>query len=248
MLDSPEIDKACAARLESSLISYCSDMDVEIHRELAAACVQHLLMVAEENKKMNLTRITDLDEAVVLHLVDSLILSPLLDDAPSGSFLDMGTGAGFPGIPLVLASGREAVLLDSVGKKVAAVSGFCDALNLDRVDCVHARLEDYAAQRKHSFAAVVARALAPMPTLIEYAAPFLIPHGCFIVTKGNPSPDEIASGEKAAAICGLKCIHHSEIDLPAQLGHRTLFVFERVSKPTRKLPRAVGQAKKNPLA
>ena len=232
----------------NKLLSYCSDFDLNISEEQAALCIKHLNLVIEKNKQVNLTRILNRDEALVLHILDSLLLLDQLEGAPKGRFLDMGTGAGFPGIPLAIASGRPAVLIDSVGKKINAVNDFCKELCLEDVVGVHTRLEDGAKTYRGSISAVVARALASLPVLCEYASPYLVKHGLFIVTKGNPSEDELESGIKAADICGLKLVQKSSFDLPLDLGHRETLVFEKYKPASLKLPRQNGLARKKPLA
>lgn len=234
--------------LSALLESYCSDYGLALNGDQQELCLKHLNLVINKNKVMNLTRILDPSEAVALHILDSLVLLPYLNLAPEGPFLDMGTGAGFPGIPLAIASSRSAVMIDSVGKKVDAVNEFISELGLSNCEAVHDRLEIAATNRRASFSAVTARALAPLPVLIEYAAPFLMHDGLFIVTKGNPDDSELASGTKAARICGLSLVDSKDCDLPASLGHRQLYVYKKVSEPSISLPRANGFARKNPLA
>lgn len=212
-------------------------------------CLKHLYLVLQANKTMNLTRILDLHDALVLHILDSLTFLPCIEESPDGAVLDMGTGGGFPGIPLSLATDRRFTLLDSVGKKVKAVISFLNELGLsERCVATQERVEAFGSKYSGCFAAVTARAMASLPVLVEYAAPILMPDGHLIVSKGNPDNDEIASGDAAAKICGLTRINTSEFDLPRDLGHRTFLVYKKISSPSIKLPRAVGVARKTPLA
>ena len=237
-----------ATRYLEQLEQYCQEYKLDVTYDQLALCLRHLDLVIEANQTMNLTRILDLDDAMVLHILDSLVLLPYIDKAPEGALLDMGTGAGFPGIPLTIASGRHASYIDSVGKKVNAVNSFIEALGIKHAHAVHDRLEEYARSHKKEFAVVTARALAPLPTLIEYAAPFVKDKGLFVITKGNPSEDEIHSGESVAKICGFTCIVDDSIELPNELGHREFIVLRKAYNATVSLPRANGMAKKNPLA
>ena len=237
-----------ATRYLEHLEQYCQEYKLDVTYDQLALCLRHLDLVIETNQTMNLTRILDLDDAMVLHILDSLVLLPYIDKAPEGALLDMGTGAGFPGIPLTIASGRHASYIDSVGKKVNAVNSFIEALGIKHAHAVHDRLEEYARSHKKEFAVVTARALAPLPTLIEYAAPFVKDKGLFVITKGNPSEDEIHSGETVAKICGFTCIADDSIELPHKLGHREFIVLKKSHNATVSLPRANGMAKKNPLA
>ena len=227
--------------LSEKLLDICAGFNISLSSQQAQDCLLHLLYVEQINSYINLTRITDLDEAIVLHLLDSLLLARYFD------YLDMGTGAGFPGVPLAIATGAKGTFIDSVGKKVNAVNAIIKKLQLDRAAAVHTRIEEYAVRNREVFDIVVARALASMPILIEYAAPFLSKHGHLVISKGNPEDDELSSAQEAASICGLQLVQNDSFDLPSGLGHREVFIFERVSNPSISLPRPNGMARKNPL-
>lgn len=237
-----------ASQMLSRLISYCKDYSLKVSDENLRVCIQHLDLVLEANKSINLTRILNIEDAAVLHILDSLVLLFYISKAPEGALLDMGTGAGFPGVPLTIASGRKAVYIDSVGKKVDAVNSFVKELGLKHAHAVHVRLEEYARTHKKQFAVVTARALAPLPVLVEYASPFLKDGGLFVVTKGNPSDKELQSGLAAAKICGFTTLMTDNLDLPNGLGHREFIILKKTRQASVSLPRANGMAKKNPLA
>ena len=237
-----------ASQMLSRLISYCKDYSLKVSDENLRVCIQHLDLVLEANKSINLTRILNIEDAAVLHILDSLVLLFYISKAPEGALLDMGTGAGFPGVPLTIASGRKAVYIDSVGKKVDAVKSFVKELGLKHAHAVHVRLEEYARTHKKQFAVVTARALAPLPVLVEYASPFLKDGGLFVVTKGNPSDKELQSGLAAAKICGFTTLMTDDLDLPNGLGHREFIILKKTRQASVSLPRANGMAKKNPLA
>ena len=229
-----------------SLISLAEAYGIELTCSQARLCVEHVGYVNQVNAYINLTRITDMDEALILHILDSLLFACYVEEGRT-AFLDMGTGAGFPGIPLHVLTGIPGTLLDSVGKKVKAVEAFCAALALSGLTGIHDRLESYAAEHPASCDLVVARAVAPIPVLIEYAAPILKRGGQLLISKGNPDDDEIAQGLKAAKICGFELRRHDSCDLPNDYGHREFFSLVKVSKPTIKLPRSIGEARRRPL-
>ena len=132
-----------------------------IDERTQALMEQHLALVIEANKTTNLTRITSPEEARILHLEDSLAGLPEVEAAPAGLLGDMGSGAGFPGIPLALATGRKTVLIESVGKKAALLDSFINELGLaDCVETYAGRLEDLCGDRRASFAVLTARALS----------------------------------------------------------------------------------------
>ena len=212
-----------ADEMLSRLAFYCKEYSLSVTDVELRKCIQHLDLVLETNKTTNLTRILNVEDAAVLHILDSLVLLPYINKAPEGALLDMGTGAGFPGIPLTITTHRKATYIDSVGKKVDAVNSFVHALGLKHAHAVHDRL-------------------------VEYAAPYLKDGGLFVITKGNPSDEELASGMSAAKICGFTLLLNDAIDLPEGLGHREFIVLKKGHPASVSLPRANGVAKKNPLA
>ncbi len=234
------------------LCELCADAGIEIDSCKAELLLRYLSLVREYNSKVNLTRITSMEEAVILHLFDSLSVmrEMSLDFDPSDnriSFLDMGTGAGFPGIPLCVCTAWSGTLVDSVNKKVNAVHEMAESLDIGRAKTLHGRLEELALQFRSSFDIVVARALAPASVLLEYASPFLKKRGILYVMKANPTDDEIEDARRVALICGMSLLRDSSFDLPDDMGHRRVLVYRKDSKPSIRLPRRIGEARKNPL-
>lgn len=165
------------------------------------------------------------------------------------SYVDMGTGAGFPGIPLGILTPMRGVLVDSVGKKVNACSEFINQLALDSsLRAVHARLEDFAVENKGQYDFVFARALAPLDVLVEYGSPLLHRGGHLVFSKGHTSDEEIANADYTASLCGVSCVSRETFELPSAYGHREVFIFEKISKAKIKLPRKNGEARRNPLS
>lgn len=222
---------------------------IELSSDQATKLVRYLEFVIEKNKVVNLTRITNPRNAVTLHLVDSLL--PLASSetplCSARDLLDMGTGAGFPGVPLCLVCELNGTLVDSVGKKTNAVNEGISELGLKGTKAVHARLEELALDIPHSQDVVIARAVAQANVLIEYATPFLRKGGMLILEKGNPSSEEIELAEKTAQICGLRHVSRETFELPRGLGHREIICYQRYRSPQIHLPRKTGTAKKQPL-
>ena len=234
--------------LMEELESLLDSCDVSIADDAIRGCIEHFRLVLEVNQSINLTRITDIHDGLVLHILDSLLLTPFVESTPWGTMLDMGTGAGYPGVPLALATKRPIVLLDSVTKKINAVQSFCQELEIDNASCSNERVEQYAKEHRESCTCVVARAMASLPVLIEYASPLLSIGGSLVATKGTPDPQEIDSGLKAAHICGFEFETSQHIALPGGLGERTILQIKKTKNTSLGLPRKVGVAKKNPLA
>lgn len=246
-LDSIDPHSDSIDRLIAKLSSYLPSFGLEVDEEDLRLCILHLLYVEQINHYINLTRITDIEDALILHILDSLLFLLFVPDG-STRLLDMGSGSGYPGLPIHVCSRVETTLLDSVSKKMKAVQAIADCIGLPHVSCVSDRLETYAMDKSGQFDVVTARALASLPVLVEYARPFLRVGGMLLVSKGVPEDSEILSGLKAASVCGFELVDRQEFELPSNLGHREIFSFKVSSKPKIKLPRQNGLARKCPLA
>ncbi|MCH3967433.1 MAG: 16S rRNA (guanine(527)-N(7))-methyltransferase RsmG [Atopobiaceae bacterium] len=229
------------------LVEQASSIGIDLTDRECDLLLGHLALMLEKNKVMNLTGIKDSKEAVNLHVIDSLMMLKSFQ-ITRGRFVDIGTGGGFPGIPLAIMTGRPGVLMDSVHKKVVACSEFISELGLgNQLDVTSKRAEDYALSHKGEFGVVVARAVAPLGILCEYASPLLMAGGSLLVTKGRLSDDELAQGEQAASICGLEIVSRETSELPDSNAHREIILLKKCRKPSIRLPRQVGEAKKHPL-
>lgn len=213
--------------------------------------LRHLDLVVEKNRVMNLTRIVDPQDAIIRHLVDSLLLVPTVKGvctSHSTEFVDIGTGAGFPGVPLCIATGFKGTLIDSVGKKARAVEEFIGELGLsERSLALPMRAEELARMRFETYRLVVARAVADFGVLVEYASPLLEHGGHLIVSKAHISPEELERGKKTGDIVGLEYVSRETYELPLDRGHREILCMQKTSKSKRKLPRSNGLAKSKPL-
>ena len=213
------------------------------------AVIGYLLAIVEANKTINLTSISDLEHAIHLHAVDSLAVCPEVSSAPPGALLDLGAGAGFPGVPLALESGRPVVLLDSVKKKMAAVGAVLNDLALSQqIKVVGARAETHAIDSPGFYSVVVCRAVSPLACLVELAAPLLAVGGRLIAMKGAPCGEELAAGRTVAALVGLREVSVRRFTLPHGGESRTAVCYMRVGESQVHLPRRVGLAQHQPLA
>ena len=216
--------------------------------EQMALLERHLDLVMAANEQVNLTRITSREEARVLHIEDSLAGLPEVQAAPAGLLGDMGSGAGFPGIPLAAVTGRKTVLIESVGKKAAFLKVFVDELGLaGKVEVFSGRLEELCETRRGGFAVMTARALSQTGSLMELAAPLLAQGGRLVCYKAQPSEEELAHAMELQETLGLKFVSRRDFTLSDGETHRCILVFEKVAKPKVKLPRRPGMAQKKPL-
>lgn len=204
--------------------------------------------ILEINKTTNLTRITSRDDALMLHIEDSLVGLPEIEDAPDGDYADLGSGGGFPGVPIALYSGRNTLLVDSVKKKMRLVKELVDELGHgDQISVYDGRIEDLALQKKGQFSVVTARALSRLVSLLELSSPLLRRHGRLVCYKADISPEELEEADAIADLVGMKLVSRRDVLLSDGETKRTILVYEKVSSPRLKLPRRVGMAQKNPL-
>lgn len=213
-----------------------------MHEELLK---RHLELVIEANKTTNITRISTWEEGMLLHVEDSLVGLPEVQDAPQGRLVDIGSGAGYPGIPLAIESGRETLLADSVGKKTAILNSMVEELGLANVKVYTGRIEDLARERPNEFTVVTARALAQLSILMELASPLLMEGGRLICYKANVAEEEIQHALSLQEQLGMKLISDRMAALEGNC--RRIICFERTDRPKMKLPRKTGMAQKRPL-
>lgn len=232
----------------NSLIRDAEEVGVDLTDEMAAKLVAHLDLVIEKNKQLNLTRIEDEVTALRLHIVDSLSVVPEVTLSPDGPLCDLGTGAGFPGIPVAIVTGRECLLVESVKKKANAVSEFVEHLELDGVTVFPGRAEELALQSAGVFACCVARALTSLPSLLELASPLLMSGGRLIAMKARPDETELEAARTAASLVGMEAVGTRRFTLPGGDDVRTFFVYEKKGASRIPLPRRSGMAQRQPLA
>lgn len=208
----------------------------------------YLDSILEANKVTNLTRITDGEQARLLHIEDSLVGLPEVNEAPTGLYGDLGSGGGFPGVPLALATGRKTLLVDSVKKKMAIVQSALDDLSLsEQISTSSERIEDLPLEYKEKFAVLTARALSKLVSLIELASPLLKKGGRLVCYKAQLSSEELEEALAVQDLVGMKMISQREICLSDGETTRTIVVFEKIGKSRIKLPRRIGLAQKQPL-
>ncbi len=207
-------------------------------------------MLIEKNKVMNLTAITDFDEVIKKHFVDSLSLVKAYDLTSPVSLIDIGTGAGFPGIPLkIVFPDLEITLLDSLNKRVDFLQSVIASLDLKGIDAFHGRAEDFARQEKfrEKFDLCVSRAVANLSVLCEYCLPYVKIGGKFISYKSEKIMEELKTAEHAVDVLGGRVKEQISFTLPDSDINRNLIVIEKSRKTPKQYPRKAGTASKDPL-
>lgn len=204
-------------------------------------------MMLERNKVMNLTAITLPEEVATLHLLDSLSLLPLAG-LENEAVVDVGTGAGFPGMPLAIARpSLQVTLLDSLGKRVDFLRETCAALGLENTRCVHGRAEEFAVERREAFDAAVSRAVAALPVLCELCLPLVKPGGRMLAMKSSHAEEELRQSQEAVRLLGGQVDWVRDYTVPgSQVVHRVICI-RKVSPTPKKYPRRFALIKKAPL-
>lgn len=206
-------------------------------------------LLVEWNKVMNLTAITDFDEVIDKHFIDSLTMVKIYNIS-NEKIIDIGTGAGFPGIPLKIAyPNTRIVLLDSLNKRINFLNEVIKELKLEGIETIHGRAEDYGKNKKYreQFDISTSRAVAKLTTLTEYCIPFVKTGGSFIPFKSGDVTEEIVSAKKAIEILGGALVDVKRFHLPTTDIERALIRIDKKSTTPMKYPRAAGKPGKEPL-
>lgn len=226
-----------------------SNLGIDLTDEQKQQFIDYYEMLIEKNKVMNLTAITEFREVVNKHFIDSLSLIkayPLTKD----KILDLGTGAGFPGIPLkIVFPDTEILLLDSLNKRILFLDEVIDKLGLKMINTLHGRAEDFGKDKEYreNFDICVSRAVAKLSSLAEYCLPFVKIDGYFIPYKSGKVDEELTASEKAFHILGAKLEKVEEFLLPGTDIERTLVMIKKDKKTPKNYPRSAGKPSKEPL-
>ena len=208
-------------------------------------------LLVEWNEKMNLTAITEDREVYIKHFVDSIACMLTEEFTEGKTVIDVGTGAGFPGLPLkIYEEGIKLTLLDSLKKRIGFLQTVCSELELEDVEFVHGRAEDFGKNPdyREKYDIAVSRAVASLNVLLEYCTPFLKVGGVFVCQKGPAAGDELKEASKAIEVLGLRLKNQIEVKLPFMDITHYVLVFEKISSTPSKYPRKAGMPSKKPIA
>ncbi len=235
-------------KFEEILNKYLKEINIELKKEQTEKFYKYMNLLLEWNEKINLTAITEPEEVILKHFVDSLTISKYIEK--DSKLVDMGTGAGFPGIPLkILRDDIEITLADSLNKRINFLNEVIKELNLKNIQTVHTRAEEFGKNKKYreSFDIATSRAVANLSTLSEYLIPLVKPSGKTICMKGSEIKEEVEMARKAIEILGGKIEQEESFNLPNSDMKRNVIIIKKVKNTPAKYPRKPGMPAKEPI-
>lgn len=232
------------------LRDYAKEYNIEISEAQLEQFNVFYEMLIEKNKVMNLTAITEKNEVIVKHFIDSIVIANYFDFKDNMKLIDVGTGAGFPGIPLkIIFPNIKVTLFDSLNKRINFLNEVIDKIRLTDIDTIHSRAEDGGRDKnlRQKYDVVVSRAVANMSVLCEYCLPFVSKGGVFISYKSGHSSEEIENSKKAIKILGGKIEKVIDVNLLDTDISRTFVIIRKVKDTPKLFPRKAGIVSKEPL-
>lgn len=238
------------SNLEDILIKGALNLNIKLKDNQIEQFEKYKTILLEWNEKINLTAITDEKEIYIKHFLDSISCSNLSYIKNAESIIDIGSGAGFPGVPLsILFPEKKITLIDSLNKRVRYLNTLIDELGLKNIDVYHGRAEEFGKnnQFRECYDVAVSRAVARLNILSEFCIPFIKKGGHFICYKGMNIDEEIADGEKAIEILGCKTLDKIKTDIPFIDMKHYLLIIEKIKSTPKEYPRKSGMPAKKPL-
>lgn len=225
------------------------EIDIKLSDNQINQFYKYFEMIVEKNKVMNLTAITEFEDIVIKHFIDSILISKSIEMNEIHSLIDIGTGAGFPGIPLkIIYPNIDMVLMDSLNKRVKFLKEVCEELKLSKIDVIHSRAEDLAKndEYREKFDLAVSRAVAYLSTLSEYCIPFVKVDGKFVSYKSDNVEDEINNSKNAVKILGASIDDIKYVNLDNDT-KRSFVIISKKKNTSKKYPRKAGMPSSSPL-
>lgn len=234
----------------SKFLKGCSAFGISLNETQLMQFETYYELLIKWNQVMNLTAITEFEEVMQKHFVDSISVTGFMSMQDKKSILDVGTGAGFPGIPLkIVYPHLQMVLLDSLNKRIRFLDEVVEKLKLDGIKTVHGRAEDAARKEEYreNFDLVVSRAVANLSSLSEYCIPFVKKEGYFVSYKSGNASEEILQAEQAIHVMGGKLEKIEKFVLPDSDMERIFVMIKKIDHTPKKYPRKAGMIKKEPI-
>lgn len=228
------------------VINLFKKYNIELNEEKKLLFNNYYNFLVKKNNDINLTSITEYDEVWIKHFLDSVLIYSEIED--NSKILDIGTGAGFPGVPLkIINESLKVTLLDSLNKRINFLNELIDLLKLKDIKTIHSRAEEYVNVSRETFDYVVSRAVAKLPTLLEYCLPYVKVGGYFIAYKSLNVDDEVAESENALKVLGGVIDKEKSKVINLEGNSRTLLFIKKVKNTPNKYPRGQNKPKTQPL-
>lgn len=233
---------------KNKMMELSKKINVEITDKQIEKYFKYMNLLLEWNEKINLTAITEIDEVILKHFIDSMTVLKFLVD--SETIIDVGTGAGFPGIPIaIMKPDKRITLLDSLNKRINFLNEVCNELEINNVKTYHDRAEDFAHNLdiREKYDVAISRAVANMTTLVEYLLPFVKVGGVCICMKGSEINEELDKAKFAIKELGGKIENIENFNLPDSDIERNIIVIKKIKETPNKYPRKAGMPLKMPM-
>ena len=231
----------------NSFIDELKKINIEVTEKQLQQLEKYYDLLVQYNEKMNLTGITEKGQVYLKHFYDSLTMNKIINLKDVKTLCDVGTGAGFPGLVIkIIFPNIDVTLVDSLNKRIEFLNVVIKELNLEGINTLHSRIEDFGKNTREKYDVVTARAVAPLNILLEYCIPLVKNGKYFIPLKANISREilEISHAQKELKI---ELIEKKEFKLPLEESIRTILKFQKNEKTNKKYPRSYSQIKKKPL-
>ena len=237
-----------SGNFKNKMIELIKKINVEITDEQLEKYFKYMNLLLEWNEKINLTAITEIDEVILKHFIDSMTVLKFLVD--SETIIDVGTGAGFPGIPIAIMKTNERItLLDSLNKRVNFLNEVCNEIEIKNVKTYHCRAEEFGhnLEEREKYDVAISRAVANMTTLVEYLLPFVKVGGICICMKGPEINEELEKAKFAIKELGGKIENIEKLNLPDSDIERNIIIIKKIKETPNKYPRKAGMPLKMPM-
>ena len=231
------------------LKSACDDVGIEFDEKKYNDFIKYKELIQEWNEKINLTAITEDEEIIKKHFIDCIKIFKFEPLKSCNKIIDVGTGAGFPGLPIkIVDENKNVTLLDSLNKRIKFLQEVINQVNLKNIEAIHGRAEDYSKQQyRECFDAAVSRAVANLSVLTELCLPYVKVGGYFVAMKGPNAENEINEANKAITTLGGKLEQVIEVKIEDSDLNHNLVIIKKIKNTPKKYPRKAGMVSKNPI-